>query len=180
MITGVIVISTGSKYRELYQDIAKQTTFITDKEAEILESIFTAYNMPTISLDTFRDPDGNINLDLLFTTMKTLRNSKYLNNFRKKINYLSQETENVEEAIPQEIIRDFRELFQYCFHDSGGEKADIALGVVSDCVGLVVPGTSTAKAIFDAWKKRRIKQKLSWHLFMWEYQEHFQQPSKGK
>lgn len=157
----------------LYKDIAMKKTMFENKQKEILEFIFKAHKMPIVSNKTFREKDGKVNLNILFKTMENLRNDPNLNSFRNKIELFLEE-DTPEKVISNEIVSDFKMLFDYCFHSSGGEKGELATGIISDLIGIVAPGTSTLKSLYDLKRKRVLKEKLSWHMFIYSYEKSVQ------
>ena len=164
-----IPISISNKYLSLYRDIARSDFPKTDSSASVSSLIFEMYNAPIVSLNTFRGSDGKIDLDLMFKTMKELRDNEYLNNFRSEIETMKENSEELVVNISKRVIHDFKELFEYCFNKAGGDVICLSQGVLSDFIGLFVPGTSTIKAGYDIWKKREAKRNFSWQFFIWDY-----------
>lgn len=162
-------VNTSEKHINLYQDIAKKKTLFENKQQEVLDCIFQAHEMPIISNNTFREKNGKINLTLLFETMEKLRKDPNLNSFRNMVVSFLEEGDLIEKNVSKKSISDFEMLFDYCFHSSGGEKGELATGIISDLIGIVVPGTSTVKTLYDLKRKRALKEKLSWHMFIYSY-----------
>ena len=80
----------------------------TDERLDVMQRIFRIHELPVLTVDAFRDSQHRINLDGLFTSMKTLRQSQHIKRFREKLADFLRSQDDIDQIIFKDILKDLR------------------------------------------------------------------------
>ena len=153
-----------------------------DERVEVVQRIFQAHNLPVLTLDSFRNEKGAVDLDRMFSGMKHLRKSKNVGKFRRKVSEMADlRARSIRQVIAQELVQDLRTTLEEYVpsHTKIGKR--LATTILTDVVGMLVPvpiGTVIEGASMAREKKRRAS--LEWRLFVFEYEDVISYKSKAR
>ena len=142
----------------------------TNQKVDIMQETLRLHKMPILTVDAFRNKDKSINLDVLFSSLETVRKSKYIYQFRKKIEFFfKNKSQEIADSILEDLIQDLREMIENLSLEPMEIGKRMSSAVLMDVLGYFIPGTGTLKELLDLKKEKSRSAGVEWRLFVFEY-----------
>lgn len=141
-----------------------------DQKVNIMQETLRLHRMPILTVNAFRNKDKSINLDVLFSSLEAVRKSKYIYQFREKIEYLfKNKSQEIADSILEDLIQDLRAMLENLALEPGEIGKRMSSAVLMDVLGYFIPGTGTLKESLDLKKEKSRSAGMEWRLFVFEY-----------
>jgi len=142
-----------------------------NEKLEIMQKVFQAHRLPILTLYAFKNERDVVDLDKMFSAMKSLRKSEHITTFQRKVSEIAEiPNGDVEGVIAQDLVQDLRTSLEEVVLSPSEIGKRLNRAVFTDIIGMIthIP-TGTFSESVSLVREKKKSASLKWRLFVFQY-----------